>query len=106
MENDIRLLARARDPLTSITAAEQAQNFSGSHRTKIQRALSLIGSGTAHDIATKTGLSVVQVDRRLPELQREDVAHVLQLNGEDFVRNGYRVWTLKKNLAEEQQNVA
>ena len=101
----IKRLVRAQDPATSVAAAERSTMFSGTHKGRILLALKWLGTGTADDISMVTGLSVVQVDRRLPELARDGVAEVLQLNGDDVVRNGFRVWRLKKISAREQQSV-
>ena len=35
---------------------------------------------------------LVQIDRRLPELQRAGKARVVQMAGEDLTRGGARVW--------------
>lgn len=104
--NDIKYRARAGDPLSSINAAENAALFAGAHKDRIVAALSALGNATAHEVAEATGLTVVQVDRRLPELKRDGAAEVLQLIGEDVMRGGFRVWVLQKNLAAEQQKVA
>lgn len=85
------LLVRAHDPLTSVLAAEAASAFSGPH---CERILTALGNGpaTAHELQARTGLTVVQIDRRLPELFRYGKARVVQVNGEDLIRDGYRVW--------------
>lgn len=49
-------------------------------------------AATASEIAAITGLTVVQIDRRLPDLQRANRAQVVQFEGADLIRNGYRVW--------------
>lgn len=88
-------LARSSDPITSHLAAEGAIRFRQSHAQRILSALQdlIAGDGmTAKQIARSTGLTVVQVDRRLPELQRDGKARVVQLGGSDRVVNGFRVW--------------
>ena len=87
------LLVRARDPLTSVMAAEAASAFSGPHCERILAALKQ-GEGTAQELMDRTGLTVVQIDRRLPELFRNGNARVVQFNGEDMIRDGYRVWAV------------
>lgn len=84
-------LVRAHDPLTSVMAAEAASAFSGPHCERILAALKQ-GEGTAQELMDRTGLTVVQIDRRLPELFRNGYARVVQFNGEDLIRDGYRVW--------------
>lgn len=103
---DTRLRVRASDPLSSLQAADNAALFAGAHKGRISAALDMLGTGTAHEIAKATGLTVVQVDRRLPELKRDDVARVLEAGGQDVMRGGFRVWVLEKNLTAAQQEVA
>ena len=82
---------RASDPITSVMAGEQALHFAGSHCDRIEVALRNEPGMTAKDIATTTGLSVEQVCRRLPEMEGKTAA-VVQFEGDDLVRDGYRVW--------------
>lgn len=85
--------ARLLDPQTSKHAAEQAALFSGSHCERITAALEG-GPLSAKEISRATGLTVVQVDRRLPELERQGKTQVAKEGGIDMTRNGYRVWRL------------
>ena len=85
--------ARRTDPSTSHAAAAKAARFAASHAGRIHAALREIGTATAHDIAQVTGLSVVQVDRRLPELQRAGRVSLVLVYGEPLQRDGYRVWS-------------
>lgn len=85
--------ARRRDPDTSKAAARKAAKFAASHAGRIYHALMLNGPMTAHELHI-TGLTVVQVDRRMSELA--DLGLVLVMrheNGKDVVRNGARVWS-------------
>lgn len=84
-------LVRAHDPISSVLAAERAPLFAGKHCDRILAALRGQPS-TAHEIEQATGLTVVQVDRRLPELLRYGKARVVQVGGEDLMRGGARVW--------------
>lgn len=86
------LRARRNDPQTSHQAADRAERFAKSHAGRILFALQRAAL-TASEIGHVTGLSVVQVDRRLPELQRAGRAYVLQQGGQDVTRDGYRVWS-------------
>ena len=88
-------LVRANDPITSVIAAEGASAFAGSHCARIKAALKELVTATPAEIGAFAGLTVVQVDRRLPELQRENETEVVQFEGSDLIRNGYRVWRLK-----------
>lgn len=85
--------ARLIDPQTSKHAAAQAALFSGSHCDRIIAALEDC-EFSAKEISRITGLTVVQVDRRLPELERMGKTQVVKVDGMDLTRNGYRVWRL------------
>lgn len=89
---DIR--ARASDPLTSHMAADQSVRFADSHKARIMHVLRTSGSDgmTPAQIAEASGLSLVQVDRRLTELGRSGQARVVQDNGEDLIIQRMRVW--------------
>lgn len=107
LEQDTICRVRATDPLSSVLAAEGASRFAGSHKERILAALAELVTATAHNISSATGLTVVQVDRRLPELNRDGLAEVVEASpGVDLLRDGFRVWKLKKNLTQEQQSVA
>lgn len=84
--------ARRTDPITSHQAAERAALFTGKQHQRIIGALKLYGQSTAGELQAYTGLTVVQVDRRLPELREAKQARVVQRHGGDLMRNGYRVW--------------
>ena len=105
MLDEVKLRVRAHDPVSSVLAAECSMEFSNTHKGRIQTALKKLGTATAHEIGEACGLSVVQTDRRLPELLRDGAAEVLQLAGEDVMRDGFRVWRLvEKNLAASATN--
>lgn len=85
--------ARATDPVTSHLAAESASKFAGSHAQRILAALDEITSGTPAEIGEEAGLTVVQVDRRLCELQRANQADFLKdMAGKPVTRDGFRIW--------------
>lgn len=90
--------ARATDPVTSIAAAAHSRQFSTGHAVKILNILRSWGcqyggdGWTAKDIAEAVGLSVVQVDRRLPELRAAGLVRVVQADGKDWIRDGFRIW--------------
>ncbi len=84
--------SRRTDPQTSHMAAASASKFAGSHVVRILAALQAYGMSTPPMIGTYTGLTVVQIDRRLPDLQRAGLAEVVQEGGIAKVRGGYRVW--------------
>lgn len=88
----VQHLVRASDPMTSVLAAERATAFAGGHCARILAALNLYGPSTAAELQSYTGLTVVQADRRLPDLAKAGRARVVQSNGDDLTRNGYRVW--------------
>lgn len=85
--------ARLFDPITSQQAAEKAAVFSGSHYKRIEAALDCEPM-TAKEIAGVTQLTVVQIDRRLPELERKGKTEVVKAAGVELTRNGFRVWRL------------
>ena len=62
--------ARADDPAASHVAAARAEHFASSHAGRIHQALLVHGPMTKDEIADRTGLTPVQVDRRLPDLKR------------------------------------
>ena len=100
----IKLRVRAQDPVTSVAAAERSLKFSTTHKGRILSALEDAGAATAHEIGLAAGLSVEQVDRRLPELARDNLAEVLRIGDADVTRDGFRVWRLKKICSAAQQN--
>jgi hypothetical protein len=83
--------ARNVDPATSHVAAAKAARFSESHAGRIHIAL-MGGPATAHELAERTGLTVVQIDRRLPDLAALKLARVVMLLGKPVTRDGFRVW--------------
>lgn len=90
-EFEAALRVRAQDPITSVEAAERAAEFAGSHKERILRALG-DAELSAREIAKASGLELVQVDRRLHELQRDRLAEVVTAGGADVARGGCRVW--------------
>lgn len=83
--------ARRTDPITSHAAAARSVKFAESHAARILLALQY-GALNAEEIGESAGLTVVQVDRRTIELQRQGKIRVQQRLGVDVVRNGMRVW--------------
>jgi hypothetical protein len=96
--------ARRSDPSTSHDAANRATAFAGSHRDRIYYALGVCSTAyeqgqrdhwgaTAHQLSAITGLTVVQIDRRLPELERDDLVTVCgDEHGRDLTHEGFRMW--------------
>lgn len=64
-------LARNTDPITSHMAADSAAKFNQSHADRILAALRQQGPSTAHELEKASGLTVVQIDRRLIEIERQ-----------------------------------
>jgi hypothetical protein len=84
--------ARRTDPATSQAAARNAERFAASHAGRIMAALSE-GPRSAKGIEAITGLTVVQVDRRIVELQRSGLCEPLVCDqGVTLVIGGCRVW--------------
>lgn len=91
----IKLRVRAQDPVTSVAAAERSLKFSATHKGRILAALKEAGTATAHEISLATGLSTVQVDRRVCEIERAGLIEFLRDDSGDCVtRNGFRVMRL------------
>lgn len=69
--DDLPLFAMARrsDPVTSHEAAAKAATFRGEHARRILEALASGPAGQT-GIAERSGLTVAQVSKRLPELRR------------------------------------
>ena len=88
--------ARATDPITSHLAAERAGRFAGTHSARILAALhQSTGRATAQILAHGTGLTVVQVARRLPELERDGKVRVATAaDGQELHDGRYRLWEL------------
>ena len=84
--------ARNTDPTTSHAAADRATNFAGSHAERILAALKAVGTGTPPSISDKTGLTIVQIDRRLHELEKKGLIRIVKVFGHDLVIGGYRCW--------------
>ena len=80
--------ARRRDPATSQRAASKAGRFASGHFLLILEALAQ-GDGTAKEIAQRSGLDYVAVNRRMNELQQ---AGRVALTGDE--RDGCREWRL------------
>lgn len=80
--------ARRSDPSTSHAAAKAAKRFQASHAGRILEALR-VHPMTAQEISDHTGLSVVQICRRLPEIAE---ARVVTQGGQALERGGMRVW--------------
>jgi predicted ArsR family transcriptional regulator len=66
--------ARTSDPNTSHEAAARAVEFVGAHCDRILACLREHGPLTKDEIARRTGLTPVQVDRRLPDLRARQQA--------------------------------
>ncbi len=94
-------LARAADPPTSHLAAQRSRTFATGHAERVMAALATClqicheRGATAAEIAAESGLTVVQVARRLPELQKAGRVKVLEHDdGADVIRAGFRCWAL------------
>ncbi len=84
---------RSADPETSKAAARRASAFSTSHAGRILLALQQHGPRSPKELELILGLTVVQIDRRLPDLKAAGLARVHRLDdGAEAVRGGCRVW--------------
>lgn len=84
--------ARAGDPGTSHTAARRAKDFAPSHAARILAAIRHAPRNTPEYYSQMTGLTVVQIDRRLVEMQRQGLIQVVRVQGRDLTYRGFRVW--------------
>lgn len=84
--------ARRTDPATSHQAAEDAARFAPSQSQRILNCLAAVPNATPHELTIATALTVVQIDRRLPELEREGKARVVIVDGKPLQRGNSRVW--------------
>lgn len=89
-DNITPVRARKTDPSTSHAAAKRAERFADSHKGRILAAMREHDFHmTAAELAVCTRLTVVQIDRRLVELQREGL---IWPTGQ--IIGGYRCWGL------------
>jgi len=101
---DIRTLVRARDPGTSVAAAERVAAFGAAHSGRILDTLR--GADlTPDEIGSACGLTGVQVSRRMRQLQELGHVAVVQVDDghgstEDLRRGGARVWRRLKGPTE------
>jgi HD superfamily phosphodiesterase len=99
--------ARRTDPATSHAAADASFDFSENHKDIIEATLRAITAfsclgATAHEIEAASGLTVVQIDRRLTELGKEGKAFVVQYNGADLERGRARAWDVTEHKVEPE----
>lgn len=84
-------MARSSDPETSHAAARRARCFAESHAGRILRAIKHMPKQTAAYYAQMTGLTVVQIDRRVIGLIRAGfVRVVVGADGLPTQYNGFR----------------
>lgn len=84
--------ARKSDPEVSKKAAAAAKQFYKSQCGKIYAALVLHGPQIADELAQHTGLSNVQVDRRLPDLLAMGLAKPTGQEGLSDAMRPCRIW--------------
>ncbi len=85
--------ARTTDPETSHEAAERALEFALGHADRIHACLQAHGPQTKDEIADRTGLSPVQVDRRLPDLRKAGRAFPTGDVRQSHAGRAERVWS-------------
>ncbi len=84
--------ARLTDPATSHAAAARAKRFSATHAQRILAAIKHMPRSTPEYYSQMTGLTVVQIDRRLVEMERAGLIRVVQQDGVPVTYRGFRVW--------------
>lgn len=87
-----RTHARSADPVTSWSAAQRAPEFAGNHCERILACLRHYGPQSKDEIAARTGLSGVQVDRRLPDLRAQGRALPTECVATSRSGRDERVW--------------
>lgn len=88
--------ARSTDPATSHEAAAAAERFAKSHCGLIYQCLLERGPASKDEIAERTGLTGVQVDRRLNDLLKRELALPTSLLGTSKTGRRERIWTAVK----------
>ena len=89
---------RRNDPESSHIAADMVDSFGGTHRELILSALRKFGPMTVDQIAARTPLMSQQVNKRLPELERDEAVRVATNSaGQEVMRESLsgrpeRVW--------------
>lgn len=66
--------ARQADPWTSHAAAARVREFGGGHVARILDCLRNYGPATADEIAQRTGLLAHQINKRLSDCQKRELA--------------------------------
>jgi len=84
--------ARATDPATSHAAAARINEFAGSHCVRILACLRKYGPMSKDEIAARTGLTGVQVDRRLPDLEWTGDAMPTPFTSKSLSGRDERLW--------------
>ena len=96
--DDLRPLRRSRrrDPQSSHLAADNSAKFAGTHAGRIMAAMRKWGGDCpTRTIAISAGLTTVQVDRRLHELESLGyIERVMGEFGEPAMLDGYGLWRL------------
>jgi DNA-binding transcriptional ArsR family regulator len=94
-DNITLVRARRTDPSTSKTAAKNAERFAASHAGRILEELRK-GPRTAAGLSAMTGVTLVQIDRRLPEMEEAGLVETLDDGQGGAVSiGGYRIWKAK-----------
>ena len=89
---------RRLDPESSHIAADMVESFGGTHREIVLAALRKFGPMTVDQIAARTPLMAQQVNKRTPELERDELIRVQKNSaGQDVMRDSLsgrpeRVW--------------
>ena len=89
---------RRNDPESSHIAADMVDAFGGSHRAIVLAALRKFGPMTVDQIAARTPLMSQQINKRTPELERNELIRVMTNSaGQEVMRDSLsgrpeRVW--------------
>ena len=83
---------RRRDPDTSFDAAKSMRQAASVHCALILNALKTMGPASASQLAARTGLTQVQIARRLPDLEKDGKARPTDQTRKTASGRQERVW--------------
>jgi predicted ArsR family transcriptional regulator len=84
--------ARQSDPWTSHAAAARVREFAGGHLARILDCLRQHGPATADEIAGRTGLLAHQINKRLSDAEKRDLARPTGICRLSMSGRPERVW--------------
>lgn len=89
--------ARNSDPCTSHAAARNTERFAKTHAGRILADLVARGPATVDQLSERVGLQSQQINKRLPELERDGLAYPEGVR-RSHAGNLERIWYAKEQL--------